>query len=445
MNMFTHTKATATIALASSLGVFFSGSAWANTTPLNSFEKAQIQISSKEVAHSTVLQQPTFTPQPTSTAFNPAWPSNIQYAQNKIEFANAKTLGRLYQKWKSNSQQPIVVAHFGDSHIQTGWQIAPLRQAFQNAKGNAGRGMIFPYAIAKTYSQEDYTSSFTGTWKTANSIHQPPKIGVGVSGFVGVTKDHFAQVKFNFTKAALGNIQATVLFRALDGDYQLTMSNGSQSQTINVSSQAGQPTQTATFDLGMSDKSLSLSIQKQGGDAQAAFELHGINLTHPNQSGVIYHNLGVGGAAFNAIVQQKHFAQQFPMLNADLVVLDWGTNNILYTNKIDANFESTVRRTIQQVRAANPDAAILLTSAQEARYKGQPVTISAELSALMRRIAIEENCLFYDWYTIAGASDSVFVWKNAGFASKDNIHLNGKGYRIRGELLSHALFDVLNK
>lgn len=44
--------------------------------------------------------------------------------------------------------------------------------------------------------------------------------------------------------------------------------------------------------------------------------------------------------------------------------------------------------------------AILLTSAQEARYKGKDITISASFSTLMRKIAKQENVMFYDWYQI---------------------------------------------
>lgn len=370
-------------------------------------------------------------------------PYNINHHLNKIENVNERTLGKLFNKWNSDSKEPIVVAHFGDSHVQTGWQIAPIRQALQQYKGNAGRGMIFPYSIAKTYSQEDYTSSFTGTWRTANSIHQPPKIGVGVSGFVAVTQDAATKVGFNFKKADLGSIQAKLSVRVPEGSYQVTMSNDTTSQTLTVSQQAGTPTQELVFDLPHTGTTLDIRINRQSG--YGSFEFHGLNLVKADVTGgVLYHNLGVGGAAFNAIVQQKWFEEQFPKLNADLVILDWGTNNVLYTNQIAGDFERTVRNTIQKVRAANPNATILLASVQEARYKGKNVTVSEDFERLMRRIAQEENCLYYDWYNISGGHNSVNLWKDLGFASKDAIHLNGKGYRVKAQLFANALLNALN-
>lgn len=382
-----------------------------------------------------------------SALYDADYPTNINYAANKIEFVNPQTLGSLYTKWHSGKREAISIAHFGDSHIQTGWQIAAARKVMQEAYAPGGRGMIFPYAIAKTYSQEDYTSTFTGKWRTSNSIHQPPKIPLGISGFVAVTTDNAFSFnfKFNKDKPEIGSVKATLHFKAVDGSYAVTASNGVTSQTIFVSQQFGNPTQKITFDLPNSLKDLQFSVSKQSGGAAASFELHGVDLANMHSTGLIYHNLGVGGANFKSIVQQKLFDEQFANFAADLVVLDWGTNDILYTNAIAADLESTIRRTIRKVREHKPNAAILLTSAQEARYKGKPVTVSREFAALVRRIAQEEGCLYYDWYQISGGGDSVHIWKNAGYASKDTIHLNGKGYRIRGKMLATALVDALNQ
>lgn len=363
-------------------------------------------------------------------------PNNIRYELNRLENVNQRTLGSMGAKWHSNA--PIVVAHFGDSHIQTGWQIAPIRNALQSLRGDGGRGMVFPYAIAKTYSQEDYKSRFTGNWKSANSIHQPPKIGVGVSGFVAKTSDSSASTTLSF-KEPLGTTQAVVYYKA-DGDYRVSLDNGATTQTLTATPSSA--VRQLVFDLPNGGKTLALQLQKNS--PSGSFELHGISL-NKNNTGLIYHNLGVGGANFKALLQQKHFADTFATLNADLTVLDWGTNDILYTNKIPDDFAKTVRATIARIRAINPTTAIVLKSVQEPRYKGKNVSVSADLSQILRQIAFEEGVLYYDWYAIAGGSNSTAVWHKAGFASKDNIHLNGKGYRIEGELFAYALVDALNQ
>lgn len=370
---------------------------------------------------------------------NPNAPTVINYSRNQLENVNRQTLGSFLSKWQSGGN--VVIAHFGDSHVQPGWQVAPIRNLLQQARGNGGRGMIFPYSIAKTYSQEDYTSSATGAWRTANSIQQPPKIGVGVSGFVAVTASPFAQVNFNFKDSApmLGNVRATLYYRAVGGSYQVSMGNGNVSKSANLTSDAG--ISQASFDLPNTARNLTLSINRQSGGGE--FELHGISLTNLSGNGVIYHNLGVGGAAYKALIQQRFFDQQFPQLGADMVILDWGTNDILFTNRVDGAMESTIRQTIRKVRNANPNTAIVLTSPQEPRYHRANVTAAAQLSNLLRRIALEENCLFYDWYTISGGTNAMNAWQSSGFSSKDAIHLNGKGYRVHGEMFAHALLKAV--
>lgn len=367
-----------------------------------------------------------------------SWPNNINYSANHIEFTHNSAFSSLKNKWKN--QKNINIAHFGDSHIQTGWQVGPLRDMFQALRGDAGRGMIFPYAIAKTYSQEDYRSYFIGKWKTSNSMHQPPKIPLGVSGFVATTQDKKAQVDFKFrNNLASAELAVNVIFKAY-GSYHLTVSNGTSKDSKIV--KASSASQNVKFTLPYADQNLSLSIEAlQEG---TTFELHGLSL-YKNQSGVVYHNLGVGGATFSALLEQRLFAEQFSMLKADLVILDWGTNDLIYKNAIDPTLEHTIRQTIRKIKALNPNTAILLTSVQEANYKGKAITSTERYAQLLRRIAKAENVLFYDWYAISGKQNSVAYWRAMGFASKDGIHLNQKGYQIRAKLLGEALLNALNK
>lgn len=362
-------------------------------------------------------------------------PSGVRYDLNRLENVSPRTLARLGAKWRSNA--PIVVAHFGDSHVQPGWQIAPIRNALQGIQGDGGRGMVFPYSMAKTYSQEDYKSTVTGNWKTANSIHQPPKIGVGVSGFVGRTNDSNATMRFDFKDSViLGDTHALLYYKA-DGDYRISVDNGITSQTLVATATQGHVAQLP-FWLPNTGNKITIRLEKING---SEFEMHGLNLV--KNGGLTYHNLGVGGAAFKALLQQKHFVDTFASLGADLVVLDWGTNDILYTNQIPQDFEKTLRDTIAHIRAVSPDVAIVLQGTQEARYKGKNTTVAEPLSHLMRQIAIDEGVMFYDWYAISGGSGSMGRFFEAGYASKDRIHLNGRGYRLEGGLFSQALTEVL--
>ena len=64
-----------------------------------------------------------------------------------VEFFSPTSLSAFREKWESGNN--LVVAHFGDSHVQTDIATSELRKSLQAIKGNGGRGMVFPYAAAQ--------------------------------------------------------------------------------------------------------------------------------------------------------------------------------------------------------------------------------------------------------------------------------------------------------
>ena len=160
---------------------------------------------------------------------------------------------------------------------------------------------------------------------------------------------------------------------------------------------------------------------------------------------MVHHNLGVGGATYKSIVLQALYAEQIAYLKPDLVILDWGTNDLIYKNAIPDDLVETVNATIRKVRAASPGALILLTSVQDMNFRGRNISTAQAFSALMRRIAFETGCAFYDWYRVSGGPGSMRDWHANGLASSDNVHLTAKGYRLKGELFAQAFLQSLDQ
>jgi lysophospholipase L1-like esterase len=125
------------------------------------------------------------------------------------------------------------------------------------------------------------------------------------------------------------------------------------------------------------------------------------------------------------------------------VILDWGTNDIIYRNALAPNLERTVVATIRKVRAVHPNALIMLTSAQDMYFRLKPITAAWDFAVLMRRLAAENNCLFYDWYRVAGGRDSMLVWYAYELAGADHVHLSSHGYAIKGDLMGQALLNTI--
>ena len=365
---------------------------------------------------------------------------------NTFEANQVHLLQRLKSKWDAAAQGRFTVLHFGDSHVQGGHAALMARHRWQAMVGSAGRGMVFPYAIAKTYSQNDYRSSFEGEWVTANSIQVYPKMPLGVSGFVARTSSPQSAFTLQFNQQfEPGDKVLNFFYRASSAAYRLRMQSGDLLLESELQGQEGWQGGTQMVEIAVPQlfDTIRFEISNSYAKPEDTFELYGVSIENKT-SGVIYHNLGVGGAAYAALCSQAYFESQSKALAPDLVILDWGTNDLIYKNTVPEQLEATIVETIRKVRAEHPDALILLTSVQDTYFRKQPITATWEFAQLIRRLAKENDCLLYDWYRVAGGSDAMRTWYAYGLAQPDHVHLSATGYAIKGELLAQAMLNALN-
>ncbi|MFM7903413.1 MAG: GDSL-type esterase/lipase family protein, partial [Bacteroidota bacterium] len=181
-----------------------------------------------------------------------------------------------------------------------------------------------------------------------------------------------------------------------------------------------------SFQSPVSFDTLSVEISKVK-TTDEPFQLYGLVL-ESGTPGVLCHNLGVGGARFDAILQQKLFKSQIGILNPDLFILDWGTNDIIAGNAIPIGLRENIIATFDLIREQFPNAAIMLTSVQDMNRRGRNITSAKTFSIFIREIALEKNCLFYDWFRVSGGARKMKKWVAEQYAGKDNIHLTVKGY-----------------
>jgi lysophospholipase L1-like esterase len=365
----------------------------------------------------------------------------IRYDLNYIEYADRNIFRRFFERW-NDTTGVITFAHFGDSHVQPDYFTSVVRNSLQNQKGNAGRGMIFPYSMAKTYSQMDYTSTFTGTWKTTNSIHLPPKLPTGISGFTSQTDEKEVSFSIFFKTSLPKGEKVLKLFYAKDScSYRLSVRTKNHLRYVDLDSILDVAKPYISFDFSEIGDTIHFELSKKRQDDKI-FQLHGISIENKNARGVLYHNLGVGGANYYALPFQKRFHEQFPHLNADLVIFDWGTNDVIYKNEIAEELVPNVLESIRRVREVSPNTVIMLTSFQDMNRKGKNITAARQFANLMRKIAFENDCLFYDWYEIAGGEKSMNLWAAHKLGAGDHIHLTFEGYQFKGQMFSQAFANT---
>lgn len=161
---------------------------------------------------------------------------------------------------------------------------------------------------------------------------------------------------------------------------------------------------------------------------------------------LVYKSFGINGSTYAIIDKNLNYFEnpQLPR-QPDLLILDWGTNEIAKSNKVPDNHSKMVTKLINRARKAYPQALIMLTSAQDMNYRGRNVSAASEYSSLMRQIASQNNCLYFDWYQISGGSQSASTWVRNGLMQPDNIHLTHSGYRRKGVMLAKSIEQALTR
>jgi len=363
---------------------------------------------------------------------------------NKIQYNNINAFSKFLENWNDSTPHHITIAHCGDSHVQPDAYTGSLRRSLQAEKGKGGRGMLFPYKIAKTYSAVDYNSSYTGVWQTSNSIRPVHKLELGVSGFTALTDDEDASFTIDFKEPLDTTYRIIKIFykKSFDSfDFTLEVDG----KGIVVPFENGQTMKQPYIAVRVPaiTKTIRVGVERNGME-QEEFHFYGLSIEADNRDGVIVHNLGIGGAMYEAVLLQELFDDQFPSLRADMIILDFGTNNYLYKDLIPMNMDSIIVETIRKVRRLDPDISIMLTSTQDMYYKRH--LRSGEIySDLVKKIAFENDCLFYDWFWVSGGNYSMKIWQKENLGRRDGVHLTVKGSTLKGEMLADAIKNTVSE
>ncbi len=364
-------------------------------------------------------------------------------AFNKIQFYDRNATNCFYQQWKISNQNKLSVVHLGDSHLQADIYPGQIRKKMHKLHGDGGRGLMFAFSTAKTYSSVDYKSTHTGVWTAARSITVIPKLPLGVRGMTCNTKQAGASLGFQFAAEVPNHYDMLKIFyKKTPNTYDLRLKIGTQTLEVLLDT-AQNVNPYVAIQLPTADKNLSLQTIKNRPE-QNEFEFYGMSLETSQDSGAVWHNAGVGAARSHAVLYQKLFKAQLPSLNPDLVIIDFGTNDYLYDDKIKPELEEEIKKVIQTVRDVCPNTSILLTTAQDLYWKRVNVRSGIQFSELIHKIAQETSCMVYDWYWVAGGQRAMLKWVQAKTAQTDNVHLTWKGYQLKGDLLFEALTDLIS-
>ncbi|NJL14919.1 MAG: LysM peptidoglycan-binding domain-containing protein [Microscillaceae bacterium] len=368
----------------------------------------------------------------------------MQAERNIIQFFDPQALRHFYQTWALAPYKKFSVVHVGDSHLQPDIFPGRLREHLHRSLGDGGRGLMFAYSTLNTYSSIYYKSSHTGSWTAARSITIVPKLPLGVVGMACKTLYAGSSLTFSFYKEVPAHYtQLKIFCKKVATSYDLLIEAGdAQIPVVIDSSQADLPYVLLTLPSGAAKTITLKTVKSQASETD--FEFYGMSLESPQDQGAILHNGGVGGARYQSVLYEKLFKAQLPSLLPDLVIVDFGTNDYLYDDKIKPELESEIRKVVQTIREVAPEASILLTTAQDLYFKGQHVKSGPAFAALIFKVAEEMQCGVYDWFWISGGPQTMLKWVESKLAQTDKIHLTMSGYRLKGDLLFAALEEAID-
>ncbi|MCH5325790.1 MAG: hypothetical protein J1E29_01140 [Duncaniella sp.] len=386
-------------------------------------------------------------------------PSFIRRSANHIIY-NGADWSALRRAFERSDKAPVSIVLIGDSHIQADISSGTTRDLLQYDFGNAGRGLVSPLKISGTNEPSNYFFQSRNSWIPVKLMSSTWRQTVGFTGcsirpssssseftigtsekddynpFTSVTVFHSGRFVINSVR---GESDDPLQFRSIPSrDYtQILLPSPQTRITIDFAS-AG--------DLTVFGASLS-------GD----------------RPGVFYHAIGNNGAAYETYNRIGTVGAGIAPLNPALVIVSLGTNEAF--GRLDTSaFTRAVNRLVSNIRTANPDALILLTTPMEcqksvtttkkvrvrSKKKGQKartVNRTSRSYAVNHNIAPIRQAILdygkqngiavYDWYDIAGGQGASNTWVAHNLFAKDRVHHTHAAYRLEGRLLYEAIMDAL--
>ena len=351
---------------------------------------------------------------------------------------------KLYQLETKNLKK-ISIVHIGDSHIQADFFSGLLRQQLQATFGNAGRGLIFPYKVARTNEPSGFQTSTNLTWETKRNIFISNPLPIGISGITIKTMDSAAFINLTVLDQAgldYGFTKLTVFHEKGPQAFDLMLYNGSEiTGFINSNLLIGGPFCSAV-NFDKPQKSIRLKMYKRD-TLQNFAQIYGLLLENETP-GILYNATGVNGAECRHITASKYFFDQLTLLVPDLVIVSLGTNEA-YARGFDAGrFQMQLDSLAKQVKRAQPEAVLLFTTPADSyrkKYKNPDMRIA--------RNTIIQYCEvnhfpYWDLYAIMGGFGSMAKWKAKNLSAPDKVHFSRAGYELQGKLMYSAFINGYN-
>jgi LysM repeat protein len=404
--------------------------------------------------------------------YNAQTQKNAMYSDS-ICVLNASALNSYYNALKNISvKTPIHIVCIGDSHLQAGMLSDSLRIYLQKQYGNAGRGLIFPHALAKTNGSKDLKAYSTGALQKhiISEPHLNYTCKIGVSGYSveNVLKTGYVHLVTHFIYDSLkilghggitpvltdtNHLRAKETFRKVvmvvkKGDtwskitkrYKITkaeiIKQNPKYKSLKLKPGMRINIKVKTQSIGLktecdSDSTLCLQL-----DPKAA--LHGLYFTN-SRPGIQLSSIGVNGATMKKYLNHPEFFNALQELHPNLIVLWFGTNESYAKYSPEVYMNDLIQMT-SKIKAFNSNVSILvITPPLSLLKKNKPNLVLTAYSERIQSLMIEHEYAVFPLYEFLKLKGGMPFLKDEQLIAKDNVHYTRKGYAYLAQLIYKGL------
>jgi lysophospholipase L1-like esterase len=372
----------------------------------------------------------------------------VQYDSSKLEYpGNNDAMDAFYAKLSTlvlEGKGQINIVQIGGSHIQADIMSGQMRKRFQSFQGdqNAGRGFVFPYRLAHTNTPYGYHFERGGSWTTCRNVEKKKICSLGMAGISAYTEDSAAfladcfepenDIKYHFNRIK-------IYYDISPTSFQIRLDSGVVASQY-TDSVAG----FTEFRLTNYMDSLGMQFLKTDSN-QTGFQLYGMNL-ETDEAGVVFHNLGINGAAVPSFLRCQLLSQQLATIKPDLVILGLGINDAYGKNFSQRDYERNYDQLVKEIRKANPNVSIIYTTNNDSYIRRRYLNRNGiKVQESMKRLAKNQNTALWDMFEVMGGLNSIVVWQRYRLAKKDRIHFTRSGYILMGDLIFDSIIRDFGK
>ena len=400
---------------------------------------------------------------------------------------------------KLNENRVTQILFLGDSHIQADWITSFLRNKFQEKYGNAGRGLVFPYAVANSNGPDDFTSATNQTWENFRLVYEQDVFPqMGASGFViGNQKESFLEIKFknpeetfdkviifndekmngekfqlykenqslsNFVSKSAERMKYTVLsgetFPELASKFYTTTTKLAQLNGVGIKNpMEGNSYQIDKISFNYNpdfenliekiadyqfsgDKTLVQLSEPQNTflmktNTSSGNTFYGFQFLKNVNKGVVFNTVGVNGATYGDFLKYSLQIEQLNSIQPDLVMISLGTNESL-SSITKEDFQKNISDLVSKFKEQNPNLPILLISPTDNRLKSQKIK---ELVSWIEESAQLKKVAFFNLYEATGGSGYFKKALNKKESNTDGVHFLRPGYEFQAEKIWTAISE----